>query len=77
MSALALVNAVVPGAPCPDNKDFSKSDALFPPADVSKRLGAEYSEQCRQLCYGSYPAWKEVLARFGELRELLRGRRQR
>jgi hypothetical protein len=60
---------------CPDNKDFSKSDALFPPADLSKRLGAEYSEQCRQLCYGSYPAWKEVLARFGELRELLRGQR--
>lgn len=58
---------------CPENKDFSRSDALFPPADLSARLGVEYAGQCRQLCYGSYPPWQDVLARFEALRALLRG----
>jgi len=56
---------------CPDGMDFSRSDALFPAADLSERLGAEYADQCRQLCYGPHPTWDAVLARFKELRHLL------
>ncbi len=50
---------------------FSNSDALFPPAELAASIGAEYEAQCRLLCYGPYPSWEEVLARFAQLRELL------
>ena len=55
----------------PDGMRFSRSDALFPPAELAAVIGAEYEAQCRLLCYGSYPAWARVLARFVELRDLL------
>lgn len=58
---------------CPPGMDFTKSEALFPSPAVSAQLGAEYTIQCRQLCFGVFPAWGEVLARFSELRDLLRG----
>ena len=50
---------------------FSRSDALFPPVELTAIIGAEYEAQCRMLCYGTYPSWAEVLARLGELQELL------
>ncbi len=53
----------------PDEMSFANSDALFPPADLSTMIRAEYDAQCRMLCYGSYPQWDEVLAQFIELRE--------
>lgn len=56
----------------PPGMDFSTSQALFPASALSDRIGEEYSRQCRQLCYGAYPAWPEVLGRFQQLRELLR-----
>lgn len=55
----------------PDEMRFATSEALFPSAALSATLGAEYEMQCRQLCFGAYPAWSEVLRRFGEVRDLL------
>jgi hypothetical protein len=56
---------------CPDGMCFAKSDALFPPADLATAIGAAYEAQCRTLCYGPYPGWREVQARFMELRDVL------
>jgi hypothetical protein len=55
----------------PDGMNFSRSNALFPPADLAAVIGAEYETQCRMLCYGPYPSWIEVQARLLELRDLL------
>jgi hypothetical protein len=55
----------------PDDMQFTTSDALFPPDELSAILGTEYEAQCRQLCFGTYPGWPQVVARFRELRELL------
>ena len=50
---------------------FARSEALFPSAELSDRISREYEAQCRMLCYGTYPPWADVLARFMSLRELL------
>jgi hypothetical protein len=50
---------------------FAQSEALFPTAELGATLGAEYERQCRLLCYGPFPTWDEVQARFQELRALL------
>lgn len=55
----------------PEGMTFAASAALFPDADLSTGLGAEYDTQCAQLCLGPYPSWLEVRARFEALRELL------
>ena len=55
----------------PEGMSFARSDALFPPEPLAAALGPEYEAQCRQLCYGAYPTWKEVLKKFAELRSLL------
>jgi hypothetical protein len=55
----------------PPGMSFATSDALFPVGALAASLGLEYERQCRQLCYGRYPSWREVLDQFGELRELL------
>ena len=55
----------------PAEMTFSNSEALFPPQELAVEIGKEYEAQCRMLCYGAYPAWADVLARFGELRPLL------
>ena len=55
----------------PDGMSFARSDALFPPADLSRVIRAEYEGQCRLLCYGRYPSWAEIQARLQELRHLL------
>jgi hypothetical protein len=55
----------------PDDMRFATSDALFPPRALSTTLGAEYEVQCRQLCFGAYPAWPDVLGRFAQMRERL------
>lgn len=55
----------------PDDMRFATSDALFPSDALSATLGAEYQAQCRQLCFGAYPGWTEVTARFKEWRDLL------
>ena len=55
----------------PEGMSFARSDALFPPPDLLSAIGAEYETQCRQLCFGPYPSWNEVQARFLDIRRLL------
>jgi hypothetical protein len=55
----------------PEGMGFARSDALFPPSDLETVIGQEYAAQCQLLCYGAYPSWAEVRARFLELRDLL------
>ena len=38
---------------------------------LSRAVQPEYEEQCKLLCYSSYPSWAEVLERFSELRDVL------
>ena len=56
---------------CPDGMSFATSDALFPPEELRTLLGTEYEKQCRALCFGPFPSWAEVQARFEQLRSLL------
>ena len=53
----------------PESMSFANSDALFPTGRLAGEIEAEYEKQCQVLCYGSYPAWSEVQARFDELRQ--------
>ena len=55
----------------PPDMRFANSDALFPPDEFADQIAAAYEEQCRVLCYGAYPSWQQVQARFKELRDLL------
>jgi hypothetical protein len=55
----------------PDNMRFAASDALFHSAGLAASIGAGYEAQCRLLCYGPYPNWVQIQARFRELRDLL------
>jgi hypothetical protein len=55
----------------PNQMSFANSDALFATGDISAAIGREYQGQCEILCFGSYPPWDMVQARFAELRELL------
>ena len=55
----------------PDEMSFARSNALFPPPELAETIGVEYETQCRTLCYGPYPSWAEVQARFLEIRRLL------
>jgi len=55
----------------PGGMSFDNSDALFPPDELAAVIGREYEAQCRTLCYGPFPTWSDVQARFMELRELL------
>jgi hypothetical protein len=55
----------------PEGMSFAHSDALFPPSELATIIGSEYEAQCQMLCYGPYPSWTEVRARFLELRDLL------
>lgn len=50
---------------------FSRSDALFPSAELRPMLAVEFEKQCRVLCFGPFPAWDDVQARLEELRQLL------
>src|SRR6202030_1936606 len=34
----------------PEEMNFANSDALFPPAELAKVIGAEYEAQCKMLC---------------------------
>jgi len=54
-----------------EGMSFSRSDALLPPSELAAAIGEEYEAQCRMLCYGDYPTWAEVQARFLEVRNLL------
>jgi Nucleotidyl transferase AbiEii toxin, Type IV TA system len=55
----------------PEGMRFANSDAIFPPSELAGIIGQEYEAQCRTLCYGAYPSWAEIQARFSELRAIL------
>jgi len=55
----------------PEGMSFARSDALFPSGDLAVAIAMEYESQCRLLCYGAFPTWPEVQARWIELRPLL------
>ncbi len=55
----------------PPEMRFAVSAALFPSSDIDVILGSEYEAQCRMLCFGPYPLWTEVKARFLELQDWL------
>lgn len=55
----------------PEEMSFARSDALFPPADLSALIAIEYEQQCKLLCYGPFPTWAEVQTRLQELRRYL------
>lgn len=56
---------------CPEGMSFANSDALFPPTELSAKLAKEYENQCRMLCYGSYPSWRAFSDRFEQLKAFL------
>jgi hypothetical protein len=56
---------------CPADMRFANSDALFPPERLAAQIADAYDGQCRLLCYGPYPSWPQVQARFTELRDIL------
>ena len=56
---------------CPESMSFANSEAIFPPKELSSRLGPEYEKQCNMLCFGPYPTWDEVLGCFESNRSLL------
>ena len=55
----------------PPEMSFSKSDALFPRAELRRMIAAEFERQCRVLCFGPFPRWDAVQDRFESLRALL------
>ena len=55
----------------PEGMSFTNSDAIFPPAELQALLGTEYEKQCKVLCYGPFPSWAEVQARFEQIRSML------
>ena len=55
----------------PDGMSFANSDGIFPPETIAGEIAAEYEGQCRMLCYGPFPSWKEVQERFMAIREIL------
>ena len=55
----------------PANMSFARSDALFPPEELTAVIGPEYESQCRLLCYGPFPKWNEVQDRFRQIQEFL------
>jgi len=55
----------------PEGMTLSRSDGLFPSDELALIIGAEYETQCKMLCYGPYPSWAEVQARFLDIRKLL------
>jgi len=47
------------------------SNALFPSAELREIIVSTFETQCRVLCFGPYPGWDEVQARFEMIRSLL------
>lgn len=55
----------------PEDMNFSKSEAIFPTGELRQSIAREYSQQCKNLCYGNYPSWEEIELCFKQLRNLL------
>ena len=55
----------------PPDMNFSKSEAIFPKGNIETALTAEFEKQCRILCFGEFPTWRQVQQRFMEIQKLL------
>lgn len=55
----------------PEGMSFARSDALYPASALEAQLRRDFEAQCRHLCYGKAPAWKDVRESFESIRELL------
>lgn len=55
----------------PEKLELAKSQALFPPESIKKKLEKGYEAQCRGLCYRPYPAFSEVLEGFKNIQHFL------
>lgn len=55
----------------PLNMNFSKSEAIFPKGNIEMTLAAEFEKQCRILCFGEFPTWRQVQQRFREIQDYL------
>jgi hypothetical protein len=55
----------------PPEMTFTRSDALFPPAELRAIIAAGFEAQCRVLCFGPFPTWDEVQASLEDIRSLL------
>lgn len=56
----------------PEGMDLSESPALFPGNELRPMLEQAYRREAGNLCYGRYPAFKEILTGFEEIRSRLR-----
>jgi hypothetical protein len=55
----------------PEGLRFHQSAALFPTGQLRTMVAKEFEDQCRLLCFGSYPGWEEVEQCFDSLRDQL------
>jgi hypothetical protein len=56
----------------PNDLCFGQSRALFPDTpELRKNIANTYTEQCKTLCFGEFPAWDEVAAQFEAVRDRL------
>ena len=55
----------------PHEMNFQNSEALFPSSQLASVLGQEFEKQCRILCFGEYPKWKQVQECFKEIKDFL------
>lgn len=55
----------------PPDMSFAKSEAIFPKGNMETALAAEFEKQCRILCFGEFPTWRQVQQRFMSLQHLL------
>lgn len=55
----------------PEGMRLSVSPALFPDADLRRRLAVAYTQEADTLCYGEYPRFDEVLIQLEAIRHHL------
>lgn len=54
-----------------EHPDFEQSVALFPPPELGAVLATEFEKQCKLLCFGDFPTWKNLQVRLNGIRNLL------
>jgi predicted nucleotidyltransferase component of viral defense system len=55
----------------PANLNFANSLAIFPTGDLRQTVSKAYTDQCKILCYGTYPTWEEIERCFSSIRNHL------
>jgi len=54
-----------------NTQSFEQSVALFPPPELGAVLAKEFEKQCKLLCFGDFPTWKNLQVRLSGIRNLL------